>query len=870
MRRAFAIAMVWVGLIGFVWASTQTRFGLPAASDSFLADLQTFLRDELPNALAPASADYVVSGGTAPTSTSLTHTIGALVARVNGYHVEQAATVTTYTATRRTYVYVTDDDTGTPTVTGGSGCTFKDRIGSGGTPSGPHIIRVECATSSGAPTLSNVNATPLFYADTDATQITAVTDFRNRIFGQNETISSNLTTDAKTFWVVLPNVEVTIASGVTVTHNGGLSAPTQRWIVLSGTGRINFANPATIIRPEWWGAKIGSDDSIPIQAALDAAPVGGIVRFAGVYNISTDLLPKSDTTLEGEDRWNTVLNVSSPATRPIWIRGADRVTVRNLKIDGLDATNAKQCVAIVADTGGVGSDDILVERVWTVRCGQYGIVVGDKNSVAPFGGKMRRIVIRDNIVDMTGVILTSAIGIEFFPKASTPQPADPGPIISGNVVIGTGSSIADGIKCSNSVHPIIENNVVYMSGASTEEGGINTVASFGAVVSKNFVFGAKNGITVSGGSGNIPNGVSAENTVVSHNVVKKYTNGIFSSEGVVGLKILHNVLDYGGEPSSSFSAINLVAHTADGRDYADLAIIGNEIKGPGIVLTDAGGFDSVNAIVMQNIVDSSGTTAGTSGILIRGDFAKLSHNTVKQSTSQGIQITGDKALISFNHVIDGNTTNSASQSGINVVGDGAVILGNRVENTGVGHLKFGLTLNGADDAVMRDNVFVSMEDREINLIGTITSARPRTQGTLVSNTLATAPADTLENTLKTVTLPAGFTTAFGGVRVRSAGTASGAGGTKTVRLYFGGAVVATLTIGTGSVDWLIDAEIWQANGVGAQQAFVRAYAGTTLVVLDQLSLAVATTTAVEVKITGQKASGGDGLTAANFVVDVIH
>lgn len=171
-KRLTWVAAVWVIIlaIGVVWSATQTRFTVPDNNETFMTDLQNFLRNELPGALGDALRDFVIFGGTAPTSANLTHTVAGLKAMVNGYYVDQAATAITYMANRRSYVYATDLDTGTPTVTGGNGCTFVQRL--------TRLIVIECLSESNEPVISGVNVMPVLYVDTSSTAITAVGDLR--------------------------------------------------------------------------------------------------------------------------------------------------------------------------------------------------------------------------------------------------------------------------------------------------------------------------------------------------------------------------------------------------------------------------------------------------------------------------------------------------------------------------------------------------------------------------------------------------------------------------------------------------------------------------------------------------------------------
>lgn len=176
------LLVVGLMLVGALLASAATdtiTTPIPSANDSFLSDLQRFLREEDARLFALGSNGFVVSGGTSSGFATLTHTITALTARggtnatrtTGGNYISQAATAHTYTASRRTYVYAHVDDTtpATFSISGGNGCTFSARD--------QHLLFVECASGSGEPTAPD-DTIRLFFADTSATSITAVTDLR--------------------------------------------------------------------------------------------------------------------------------------------------------------------------------------------------------------------------------------------------------------------------------------------------------------------------------------------------------------------------------------------------------------------------------------------------------------------------------------------------------------------------------------------------------------------------------------------------------------------------------------------------------------------------------------------------------------------
>jgi hypothetical protein len=147
---------------------TQTIHPVPGHSSTFLSALQTFLAHEDAQRQSTALPDYIVSGGVGPTSVTLAHTIPAVVGYVSGYYVSQAAVTYTYTASRRVFVYLHQDDAlpATVAVIGGNGADFEARVG--------HFLFVEADVGSVDPD-PIPDATLLMVVDTDATTIATVT-----------------------------------------------------------------------------------------------------------------------------------------------------------------------------------------------------------------------------------------------------------------------------------------------------------------------------------------------------------------------------------------------------------------------------------------------------------------------------------------------------------------------------------------------------------------------------------------------------------------------------------------------------------------------------------------------------------------------
>lgn len=125
------------------------------------------------------------------------------------------------------------------------------------------------------------------------------------------TVNASVTVPADTHIEFSQGSVLAIATGVTVTWQGGLRAPLAQIFSLTGTGKVVFsgARPSTgAVYPQWFGAKGDgtTDDAAAIQAALYAAGPGngvyvnnpGVVLLpAGVYIIGTTLIVPGDCRL---------------------------------------------------------------------------------------------------------------------------------------------------------------------------------------------------------------------------------------------------------------------------------------------------------------------------------------------------------------------------------------------------------------------------------------------------------------------------------------------------------------------------------------------------------------------------------------------
>jgi hypothetical protein len=110
----------------------------------------------------------------------------------------------------------------------------------------------------------------------------------------------------------------------------------------------------------------------------------------------------------------------------------------------------------------------------------------------------------------------------------------------------------------------------------------------------------------------------------------------------------------------------------------------------------------------------------------------------------------------------------------------------------------------------------------------IMSGYPNHVGAIVDHAKVTVGATTDETALKSTSFRRGAISAKGGFRVTAGGNVAGTGGVKTMKLKWGGILIATLSVATGTASWLIIAEFWNIDNTQNQRWLVRATDNVTL------------------------------------------
>lgn len=127
------------------------------------------------------------------------------------------------------------------------------------------------------------------------------------------------------------------------------------------------------------------------------------------------------------------------------------------------------------------------------------------------------------------------------------------------------------------------------------------------------------------------------------------------------------------------------------------------------------------------------------------------------------------------------------------------------------------------------------------------------------------PADTTEDTLASISVPAGLLGVNGFVRITAAATATSNANTKTLRVRFGGTAYLTFAMTT---NLMVRTQMEIANRNSASSQFGGVYLTAGSVVTNSATSSIDTTAAVTILLSGQKAASGDTFTLESYLIEV--
>lgn len=165
----------------------------------------------------------------------------------------------------------------------------------------------------------------------------------------NWSIAANLTVPANLTLKFGHGAILSITNGTTLTINGFIDAGLHQIFSASGSGKVLLGTGSVKeILPQWWGARgdNSTDCTAGIQAALDAAPVGGTIRFLdGTYLVGPLSFTKSGLKLKGSSGFGSNRTTGPTGTTRLMAKG-DQTHLLEIGDTGLDY---KICDVVVED-----------------------------------------------------------------------------------------------------------------------------------------------------------------------------------------------------------------------------------------------------------------------------------------------------------------------------------------------------------------------------------------------------------------------------------------------------------------------------------------------------------------------------------------
>lgn len=149
----------------------------------------------------------------------------------------------------------------------------------------------------------------------------------------------------------------------------------------------------------------------------------------------------------------------------------------------------------------------------------------------------------------------------------------------------------------------------------------------------------------------------------------------------------------------------------------------------------------------------------------------------------------------------------------------------------------------------------------------------RQAGAVYSNYTSTGNVSTAETTLGSYTLASNAMPADSGraVRIKAWGKTAANANNKTIIIYFGAKVVATLALaGTNDKDWVLEADVIQGAS-GAQTSIGRLYlegAGNEVILVD--TPAETQTGEIVIKCTGESGTASNDILMKGMLVEFLN
>ena len=408
----------------------------------------------------------------------------------------------------------------------------------------------------------------------------------------------------------------------------------------------------------------GMQPSGDTTGVMDTANIQGLLNIAGkakiglgTFWIDTDLLPPSNSLIEGSGRGTVLTAVGgaySGTTGPnlIKISGVSHVIVRNLTLNG-NSANITYGSAYNYLHGGTGvvysqlqgvyilnSDDVTVEDCWIENAYSSGIMAQASTDL-----------------NIRGNRLTACGDNQIYVRALSISPYTPCDYvtITGNICSGGAFS---GIQVLGSSYITVTGNVCYSNGPSAGQGdGIGSEGSSYVTITGNTCYSnGIQGVNVRFTS-EVGGNQASSHVVVSSNVCYDHTSSDGDAGGI-SVSDADDVLVTDNLVYGNYWGINVctVSMTATNID-----ITGNKVRN-----STALGIRLAPGVASTFNITDNKVSGGSSAGVYTDVQAWISDNTIWGNTSFGIHFDSG----SSNSRANGNTIYDNGDNGIHIGGTG--------------------------------------------------------------------------------------------------------------------------------------------------------------------------------------------------------
>ena len=622
------------------------------------------------------------------------------------------------------------------------------------------------------------------------------------------------------------------------------------------------------------------DDTAAIQAAINTGETVYVPAAANYYKITSELILNSNQRIFGDGVDSQIRQVTSLAN-VLSATSKSGVIVENLHL---------YCVGTFSNYN-TGSGVILQS------CSQSivrGCLVSNHRGAGVNIYSSNECLVEGNTF-INSPVVNSDIDAQAFADISLVFSSSRN-IVQNNICVsgqGTGvlvQTVANGDACDGNIvnGNIVRNAKVYgiaLYRNAQVIGDVPLQSVSNCVVSGNTIENISGAIinsitsTYTYGTGIYVQG--AEKAVVSGNTIRQTHSGAvtFSQQlapGAIGLtnqtvaSVTGNVIDQAGMFGIDIGDANVFGATIGAasitgnvitncqysgivvRNRGRIAISNNTINTTGLTTNGSGIRINPNATIAYpdisitgNLIRNSqiGTTANIEVNYING--LTVSGNVCDTSTVHGIT-----AANSSNMTVSCNTVKNHTTRGIQIVStsSAATVTGNTIVGTGSSTVGIQLDAYTALDSA--------------NFISGCTNSWGGLYAVLrgTQNATAVSNSGAAETDLMTYVLPASsMTLANDSLRVTAFGICANNANAKTLKVYFGTAVLQTVSLTINQAGaWRIQAEMI-ATGSAAQRCFSQLVQGgtTTLVAASNASSTEASSSAITVKVTGTGVANSD-------------